>query len=190
MHAVWTMWLTLWRRRPVFIASRLSVDAATAALAPDVSSIWSPRAISTYGRWCVVGVIRDGEVNVRARRVGTNNSWNPRLEARFVPAGKGSALVGSCGTNPVVNIFVGLWLGPGQPGLAAALVVGIVNLLAERWSVERSAWGVFGFLSGFLAFGLALSTIGAWQARSCERFLRTWLADRLGVGYCGSREWA
>ncbi len=179
MRAVWTMWIALWRRRPVSIASPLSVEAAAAVLAADVSSPWKPRAVGGYGRWRALGVVRDGDVSVRAQRGETRNSWTSRLEARFVPTEEGSVLVGSLGTNPVVSVFTALWLGLVGLGWLGTLIVGVTNLFAERWSAERGAWAVFGALSVFVAFGVGVTVVGGWMARSSEEFLRSWLAHRL-----------
>jgi hypothetical protein len=121
------------------------------------------------------------DVRLWAVRRGWRNSWRPVVRGRFDPAPDGgSVLIGSIGWHPAARVFTYFWLG----GVAAFEVTAIVLLTG---AVLRGEWRALlpglPFLIAPLAmgaFGAGLVLVASQMGAGDEKYLRTWLRQRLG----------
>jgi hypothetical protein len=171
-------WLRAWRSERVVLVSPLPVETVRTRLIEGTTSyVRSAFAYGGWGDFRVVGRVGTQTISLQAVAGGLRNSWRPVARGRLEPVGTGSRFVGTLGWSPFVRTFSAVWLG----GVGLIFVVLVGHAITLTWAGDASA-GVFLVCLapvGFVLFFIGLTSFGIWAGRREEKYLRSWMADRL-----------
>lgn len=182
MRRFFRWWIRGLRSVPVEVASPMPVEAASCALANEVTSYGSAMLSGLglgLGPRIVIGKVEGDYVRLQALRPGIRNSWRPILIGRLVPAPQGSQLVGQLGMSSFVKTFSALWLGFVAMFFAGGLLGIVVELLRGDPSKTIPFLAVAGIALGFTAFFIGLTALGSKMGDNDVAFLRQWVAEYL-----------
>jgi hypothetical protein len=122
----------------------------------------------------------DGEKIKLWKRRYYRNGFAPFFFGTISPAGQGARIEGYFGMDPFVKVFMVFWLG------FVLFVCGSVLIATLSHPFHARDLPAFIIPPGMLIFGIALPKIGAWMARSEEKYLREFLETTLAARSAGA----
>lgn len=182
MRRLLKWWVGGWRSVPVEIASPMPVEAASYALAHEVTSSRSAmlrRLSPRLGPRIVIGQVEGDYVRLQAIRPGNRNTWRPILIGRLVPAPNGSQLVGQLDISSFVKTFSGVWLGLVAVFFVTGILGAVVEMLRDDPPRVLPFLAMTGIALGLAAFFMGLTALGFKAGDNDAAFLRQWIAKRL-----------
>jgi hypothetical protein len=127
-------------------------------------------AWSLSGQAAVIGWTGLGALHAR-KRIGYRNSFQTVLVARLRPSGGGTHVSVSTGMSGLIVAFLIVWFG-------FSALLGLALAFSDAPSMAMYALG-------FIAFGIALVSVGRYLARDEAEFLTEFLIDSLELERVG-----
>ena len=129
---------------------------------------------STAGSKTVLGRVSGSSFNLR-KRIDYRNSFQSSLTGTLHSCDGGTLVLGSCGLNPFVLVFMCVWLS------GVVLIGGPVFAftLSSPHPFSDQNWVGLAVPAGMFVFGILLWRFGAYLARQEARFLTDFVAETL-----------